>query len=238
MKSSGLPIAAIAWATALIPFITIHVSYLLAASQVHVEWCVPYWDSCTSISATGRLLPEKLWFKSLMIPAALTSILLWWSAAAWCRQVGRSPYPYPRTLRCMPMLGTLAAVFLILYTVALGESGDAYSNIRRIGVTLAFAFTYLAQLLFTHQLGDIGLQRQDLKLQRWYPRLLGLNIVLLVVGITTVILDALMPLLYDEYMEDAFEWWLALLLNLYFVFIALIWRGDSTRLGLFKSNAG
>ena len=237
MKSSGLPIAAIAWTTALLPFVTIHVSYLLAASQVHVAWCVPYWDSCTSISATGRLLPEKLWFKSLMIPAALFSVLLWWSAAAWCRQENRRPvYPYPRALRSMPILGTLAAVFLILYTVALGESGDAYSNIRRIGVTLAFAFTYLAQLLFTRHLGHIGLQRQDLRLQRWYPRLLGLNIVLLVVGVTTVILDALIPPIYDEYMEDAFEWWLALLLNLYFIFMALIWRGDTTRLGLIQDE--
>lgn len=234
MKSHGLSITAIAWAAALIPFVTTHISYLLAAGFVHVEWCMPYWDSCTSISATGRHLPEKIWFKALMIPAALTTALLWWCAAAWCRIEGS--HRYPRTLRCMPVLGTLAALFLILYTAALGESGDAYSTMRRIGVTLAFAFSYLSQLMLTRLLGDIGTQRQSQRLMRWYPRLLGLNMLLLAVGISTVILDALIPLLYDEHLEDALEWWMALLLNLYFAFIAIAWRGETARLGVIRPD--
>ena len=40
MQFPRLSLPALAWLAALLPFITIHVSYLLAASQGHVEWCV------------------------------------------------------------------------------------------------------------------------------------------------------------------------------------------------------
>ncbi len=45
------------WVCALLPFITTHASYLIAASHGHVEWCIPYWDASTSISATRRQMP-------------------------------------------------------------------------------------------------------------------------------------------------------------------------------------
>ena len=51
-------IAPLALITGLLPLVCVHTTYLIAASHGHVPWCVPYWDSCTSISATGRQLPE------------------------------------------------------------------------------------------------------------------------------------------------------------------------------------
>lgn len=214
----------LAWLAALaacLPFLTIHVSYLLAASQGHVPWCFPYLDSCTSISATGRQAPEKYWFKGMMIPAALLTAWFWWQLQRWLQT--RSGPVLASRLRAMWVLGLLAALFLILYTLALGEAGDSFRRMRRIGVTLSFAFTYLAQLLCTHALGVLARDSQDSRLHTWHRRLLALMLLLLGIGLFSVALDAWMGNGYDV-VEDAIEWILALLLNLYFAGLACLFR--------------
>tara|TARA_R100001143_G_C3357179_1_gene133188 strand:- start:509 stop:1261 length:753 start_codon:yes stop_codon:yes gene_type:complete len=229
MIPRGVPLYSIAWAAALLPFIASHVSYLLAASAGHVEWCMPYWDSCTSISATGRELPEKIWFKLVMIPGALLSMLFWYCIAAWRRQAADTRLP--KSLWSMPLLGTIAALSLIVYTIALGEEGDAYQNLRRTGVVLAFAFTYLAQLLLTRLIGELGRLKNDRHLLLWHSRLFALSSLLLAVGVFSLILDAMLGTDYDR-VEDAFEWILALLLNCYFAAVALCLRHDPAVLSL------
>lgn len=224
MFAQGISLSRLAWAAALIPLIATHISYVIAASAGHVEWCVPYWDSCTSISATGREMPEKLWFRSSMILAVLVTIMLWWCAALWRRRAG--PSRHSLALRCMPLLGTLAGVSLTIYILALGEQGEAYRFLRRLGVVLGFAFTYMSQLLLTRLLGELARQRNELHLLRWYHRLFLLNILLLGVGILSVILDAILGTDYDRF-EDAFEWIMALLLNLYFAGLAAYWGRES-----------
>jgi hypothetical protein len=219
----GLPLHYIALAAALLPFITIHVSYLVAASAGHVEWCVPYWDSCTSISATGRQLPEKIWFKSGMIPAALATMLLWWCAADWRKRA--APTHHSVALAAMPLLGLIAACSLILYTAALGEEGGAFRLIRRAGIVLSFAFTFISQTLLTRLIGELAHLRADAWLQRRYHQLLALLLLLLTVGIVSVILDGMLGADYDR-IEDAFEWVMALMLNLYFVMLAQVWRRE------------
>jgi len=202
---------------ALLPFLTIHVSYLIAASEGHVPWCMPYWDSCTSISATGRQSPEKWWFKGMMIPAALLTALLWWRLQHWFRLAGLADRK--RALHSMWIVGLLATLFLILYTVALGEQGDAFRTMRRAGVTLSFAFTFLAQLQCTQLLGILAQRRGSIRLQAWHQRLLALLVLLLTVGILSIVLDVLPGIDYDA-VEDAFEWIMALMLNLYFAGLA------------------
>ncbi|TNC90253.1 MAG: hypothetical protein CSH49_03460 [Alcanivorax sp.] len=212
---AGVPLAWLAWGAALLPFLTTHISFLLAAGFEQVPWCVPYWDSCTSISATGRGQPAKYVFKLGMIPAALLTGTLWWALQRWCRQLGVA------TGRAMPVVGGVAALSLVLYTLALGEVGDGFRLLRRIGVVLAFAFTFIAQVMFTRCVRELARRDGDARWHRfygWMMRLLGL---LLVVGVVSVVLDALLADGYDT-MEDAFEWWMALLLNAYFVLVALL----------------
>lgn len=226
MQPTGFALHRLAWVTALLPLLTTHLSYLLSAWYGHVDWCVPYWDSCTSISATGRELPAKLWFKVGMIPGALCGLALWILTMDWRRRAG--PTAHPRSLRATPLVGGVAAVFLILYTGALGEEGEAYRDIRRTGVILAFALTYLAQLLTTRLLGELAQARGDAFMLRWYRMLLGLMVVLLTVGVLSVILDAMLGLRYDE-IEDAFEWVMALLLNLWFAGLARVLMREDVR---------
>lgn len=45
-------------------------SYLLSAAYGHVDWCVPFWESCSSISKAGRKPPAFFVFKAFFLPVA------------------------------------------------------------------------------------------------------------------------------------------------------------------------
>lgn len=208
----------IALSTGLLPILAIHTVYLVAAMNEHVPWCIPYIDSCTSISATGRQSPEYFIFKATMIPAAMLMMLFWYLCYQWLLTTG-----YRRSFgaRSIPFIGTVAALFLILYTTMLGASGDLYQLERRIGVIIYFTFTYLAQLLFTYHIGKLNSQQQ-LFSHRIYLFLFGLNTTVLSIGLLSLILDLTMAD-YDS-IEAAFEWTLALLIHIYFFGIYAAWR--------------
>lgn len=211
--------APIALITGLLPLLCIHITYIVAASHGHVDWCNPYWDSCTSISATGRQLPEKLVFKFIMIPAGILAILFWWLVQQWLEQVQQ------RRSGAMQWLGSIAGLFLILYVVALGEGRD-YQSLRRIGIILFFSLTFLAQLLFLYQLSRVD--RRFTSIQRkvfvWQKAMAA---TLLGIGITTVILD----LIYSDYdsIEDAFEWVMMLFIVAQFCSHYWLWRESDVR---------
>ncbi len=198
--------------TALLPIIAIHSTYAIAATEGHVPWCVPYVDSCTSISATGRHGIAYLVFKGTMIPAALLLMLYWVLTRSWLRSLGERG----RTPDVVLALGVTGAVFLIVYTVALGAAGDAMQLQRRIGIVIYFAFTAFSQLLLVWRLGP------QYNSSTWYRVLLGLCGLMWLTGLGTVVLD----LSIDDYdaMEDAFEWVLALLMHLAILTSVTAWR--------------
>lgn len=116
----------------------------------------------------------------------------------------------------------VSCVALAAYTLALGHEGEGFNLIRRIGVVLYFSLTYIAQLLISSALKDHPSWHQGGK------RLLWLSAVTLAVGFLSVILSAAMPDLYSQ-IDDAFEWVLALLINLHALWVALLWRQSSFR---------
>ena len=184
------------------PLIAVHISYFLAASSGHVPWCNPYWDSCTSISAAGRLAPEFYWFKLTMIPAAILMMIYWQQVKVWQLSQGET--------RSWPgNLGTIGAIFLIVYVVALGVEGDLFRLQRRIGIILYFALTYLSQLLLV-----IWLLRK--KYRNLATRLMfTITCLLLVIGLSSIAID-LMTDWHDE-VEDAYEWVMALLIHIFYI---------------------
>lgn len=205
-------------AAALIPMMTIHLTFVVSVLEGYVSWCMPYWDSCTSISRTGRHGTAYFIFKGTMLPAALLGILFWWLNGLWLRQLGVQM----RWVAWVPWLGLIACVSLALYTLALGHAGDGFNLIRRIGVVLYFSLTYLCQLLISASL---------MGHPRWYTpglRLLRLCQLTLAVGILSVILTAVVPDWYSQ-KDDAFEWVLALLINLHALWLALLWRRSDFR---------
>ena len=210
------PLLALSLCAALVPFLTVHAAYLLAASDGQVPWCFPYWDSCTSISATGRQPPAAFLFRAGMLPSAAVIMGFWWLHAAWLRGLGAPQ----RRCKVMLQLGLLACLGLILYVTVLGVDGSVWRMQRRVGTILFFSFTFLAQLLLAAQLRAAApLSQRARELGR---QMLRICLLMLVIGVGSVIVQLVNDSWHDE-IEDAIEWQLALLLQLNFLLSARFW---------------
>lgn len=211
---SELSLALAAALLFVLPTLAININYLIAASEGYVPWCNPYWDSCTSISATGRQGTAFFFFKATMLPLALLYLYYWYYCS---RQLWH--YGYKRnTIR---NLGFFAVAALVLYTISLGALGDNFRLARRIGIIFYFTLTYLCQLLITYRLMVL---KQLEPSQHWQQ---GLSLLILSIGVLTLFLDALLPN-YDDY-EDAFEWSIALLMHINFLLAAWGWKNLNDR---------
>jgi len=209
----------LALANFLTPLATVHGCYLLAAINGHVPLCLPYLDSCSSISAAGRAMPEYLLFKLGMLSAAVTKIGFWRLSRTWLRYLGDGPSV---TGNILPRLGLVAAVSLMLYTLALGHQGDSYQLTRRTGVALYFGLTFIAQCLLTLRLRAVA-RSAPMAVQPQLLRVItGLLLIVLSVGIGMVLLD-IAPA-YKERLENAMEWQMALLMMLVYGLLCRAWR--------------
>lgn len=215
---TGIPLWWLAMAAALTPLITVHTTFMVSVLEGYVSWCIPYWDSCTSISRTGRNGTAYFIFKGAMLPAATLGILFWYLNSRWLYQLGSRS----RGRHWIPWLGLIACASLAAYTMALGHEGDGFNLTRRIGVVLYFSFTFIAQLLIS-----AALMRHPLW-QRNGGRLLRLCELTLAVGILSVILTALVPEIYGQ-VNHSFEWVLALLINLHAIWVAVLWKQSQFR---------
>lgn len=214
----SFPLWWLALAAGLIPLLTIHTTFLVSILEGHVSPCIPYWDSCTSISRTGRNGLSYFIFKGAMLPAAVVGILFWWLNGHWLRQLGI----YSTGVAWIPWLGLVAGLSLIAYTLALGHAGDGFNLVRRTGVVLYFSLTFIAELLVS------GALRNHPAWSGTGSRLLKLCQFTLAVGILSVILDGVVPEFHDQ-KDDAFEWVLALLINLHALWLAMLWRRSRFR---------
>ena len=88
---------------------------------------------------------------------------------------------------------------------------------RRAGVIGWFGLTYIAQL----QLG--ACLRKHPHWGNVGQRLVQLSLVTLLIGLISVVAGLLVPERHDE-LENAFEWTLALLLNVHGFIVAMLWR--------------
>lgn len=208
----------LAYAAGLLPLITIHLCYFLAASHGQVPWCIPYIDSCTSISATGRQPPAYFVFKGLMIPAALLLMAYWLFNPRWLRQLGCLHYSGQASLL---VLGVLASSGLIFYSVLLGAIGPEYRQLRHSGVVAFFGFSFFAQLLLSRMMQS--LTALTTKHSKLLSTLKALLLILLIAGSGHALLGYFAPPLYDA-SSNAVAWCFTLLLCLYVLINAELWR--------------
>lgn len=206
-------VSLVALLVGILPILAINTNYLIAASEGYVPWCVPYWDSCTSISATGREGFSFFFFKATMIPMAF---LYMWYWVLTKKNLIRFGYRGS----AIPSLGIVASLALLCYAVVLGMVGDGFQLTRRIGIIFFFGFTYLSQLLVLNRTTALKIPDPSRRWQLW------LCVVILFLGILTLFLDILLDN-YDDY-EDAFEWVLSLLLHCNFVISYWGWRALAT----------
>ncbi len=209
MPSTPVRLSPLAWVTALLPLVTMHVCYLLSASEQLVPWCLPWFEGCTSISRASRSGTAYFVFKAGMLPACVCMMLFWWANLHWLRHMQVEPTTWW-------WLGMLAALPLALYTVVLGHAGETPYMLRRIGVVGFFGLTFLAQLGLSASLRHSAMSAAG----RSLLRLCGFT---LLVGIVSLILGVIWPEHYDT-MDDGFEWALAVLINLHTLWVAWLWQ--------------
>jgi len=217
--------------TALLPAIGIHVSYLLAAQFGHVPWCFPYIDSCTSISAVGREGPERYIFRASIIPTAIFMMVYWRLSCEWLRTLGGHMTNWNRV---MLYLGLAASIGLILYATVLGSVGEEFRVQRRIGVTIFYICTFVAQFLMTGQLVALVKSQPSVIPVRISRLLAWICVMVALLGLTSLSLWAF----YDGHnrIDDAFEWLLTLLLQLHIFVTYFAWRDSGFRASFIVSG--
>ncbi len=210
--SQNLPhIWLLALACAVLPFLTVHCSFAMSVIEGYMQWCIPYWEACTSISRTGRHGTGYFIFKGGMIPTTVLLILFWGLNRIWLRSLGLSAGA------ALPWLGLVSSLSLLIYTLSLGHAGDTFHLLRRAGVLGWFGLTWIAQL----QLGA-GLRHHP----RWAvagQRLVNLSMFMLLLALSSLVVSLLWPERHDE-LENAWAWCLALLLNIHVFVTALLWK--------------
>lgn len=191
-------------ATAILPVFAANFCYWLSVSGEHIPRCIVYLQGCTSVSAAGRYGVSYWLFKLLMLPQAVLLVAFWHRAEQRLAPVDA------RMARRMRIAGWLAALFLVLYLVFLGSSGDLYRLMRRYGVFVFFLGTLFAQIMATRLLArDATPPMRVVTVQR---------ALLIIMGLLAL---AEMPLgtfgIANDRAENIIEWNFALLMQLWFL---------------------
>lgn len=126
------------------PVIAVHLAWWLNAAGAHLPDCNPYLSGCLSVSAAARSGPGLHLFRAMALPGAALLALSWWLLLPWARWVGQG---VDRGATVRSAVGTIGALFLILYAAWLGTEGDFYRWLRHQGVVFFFGLTALAQLM-------------------------------------------------------------------------------------------
>jgi hypothetical protein len=217
--------------SAMLPAIAVHLCYLLAAHFGHVPWCFPYIDSCASISAAGRENPENYIFRASIIPTAVLMMVYWKLSYEWFKTL-KSKMTICN--RAMLYCGVIACFGLILYTTTLGSIGEVYNVQRRIGVTLFYVLTFLAQLIMTSQIAFVVKAGRSVISRRIYQGLLAICLAILTLGIISILL----PVFYKDHqsVQDSFEWVLTLLILMHFFVTYFAWKDSGFKATFAVSN--
>jgi hypothetical protein len=137
MRTSFLLLAA-----GLLPLVAVTAAYSLAANRGLVPGCNPFFDGCTSISATGRHAPASYVFKPAHLVQAVLLAVLWLQCAAVLPAGAR-------TAVALRISGLVGAAALVVYTLTLGSQTPLYEFMRRFGIYFYFVGTLCAQVLAT-----------------------------------------------------------------------------------------
>lgn len=217
---SSLPLWPLPLLAAAMPLLAAHLAWWLSVQDGHIPACNPYLEGCTSISRAARHGLGNHLFRLAMLPCATLQALFWLAARHWLRREGADPGAR------LAWLGAVAAAFLAVYATFLGTEGEVYQVLRRYGVQMYFAGTFLALMLALRAMAH----RHREPLRRW---LVGVALAMLLLGLANVIVGATVadPGLKDR-LENILEWHLGLWLTAMFAVFARQWRREGLRVDL------
>lgn len=217
--SSQRVVVFVAIAAGVLPILGVNLAYWLAQTGGHVPSCFPYLEGCTSISATGRQVPEKLLFQATMFPAAALMAIYWYLVRQWLAVHG----DVTRSARGLAWMGLAAAVFLLGYTAILGYVGDWYDIPRRMAVVSYLAVSFMAQLIFYRRLEAL-LRGAVVQPPNWIVRAkLALLAGMLLAGLASV--PAWLLTENSKTVERILQWNFCLLLASFYPLTGWMWRG-------------
>jgi len=209
-----------------LPLLTIVISYFISVQAGLVPACIPFVEGCTSISRAARQGNAIFLFRPGMMITAVFLVWYWYLAQLWLFQLTQRRN---KTTRLMFWLGTLGALFLILYADFLGSEGDFYRLMRRYGITLFFACTLLAQFMQLRQ------QLLLVKSPQSFPLLKEIVtaqyvicLIILLIGLTSVILKMLQ--MNSDESENILEWNVTFFILLFFLGSYFAWKESQFQL--------
>ena len=181
----------------IIPFIAIHLSFILSVQNEYLSLCNPYIDGCYSISRVARQPSSIIIFKVLMLVSALSLFFLW-------------PRLFkPKHNIIIILIGRIGSLFLIAYIVALGEEGFLYELMRRFGVFIFYIFTLISQWVFTFN--------AEIRKRRFFIKNFLINIIVFLQFLAFLLAIPFFLFVKNYgYVENIIEWWITLLITLWF----------------------
>lgn len=203
------------------PLLAINAALLISILHETVPVCFPYWDGRISVSRAGRNPPASYLFKSVIVPCGVLGFFYWLAVARRMASLAGRATPTKRE-SVMAWLGAGGAALLIIYAFALGNPGDLYRFMRRVGVYAYFIGVTFAQILFVLNLRALNREKQ-LNIAAPIACLWACVAAMLALGILGL------PVLYwasgsKSVAERTVEWNYLIPMHLFFLGSFFIWR--------------
>lgn len=171
------------------------ITYLIAASNGHVPWCIPLIQNCTTITDTGIYPPGSYVFRFGAYPLITFMGFLFYFFKEWLEQVaGRKSLP----ARVCFYLAVLACLFMNAAIAVMDpENQHQWMRLHTVFAIFYFVLMLVAQSVYTWE--DFRLRRIESKTALGIR--VGTN--LLQFGFLT---SALLLPLFGHKPGDAYEW--------------------------------
>ncbi|HEV8647593.1 MAG TPA: hypothetical protein VGR01_18705 [Burkholderiales bacterium] len=195
-------------------------AWWISVAHDYIPYCNPFVDGCVSISRAARHGLGNHIFRALMLPSATIQGATWLLCAAWLARSGATG----RSLRWLPWLGIVAAIFLVVYGTFLGTEGGMYRWLRRYGTVVYFGFTYVCILIATGHIRRLVRTGALAVPARMDVMLMILAGVTMLVAIAHVFVAPMLEEQLKDRLENVVEWYIGLSFTLFFLALAWLWR--------------
>jgi len=195
-------------------------AWWISVAHEHIPYCIPLVDGCVSISRAARHGLGNHIFRALMLPSATIQGATWLLCAAWLARCGVTG----RSLRWLPWLGVVAAIFLVVYGTFLGAEGGMYRWLRRYGTIVYFGLTYVCVLIATGHVRRLVRSGALVVPARLDVMLMILAGLIMLVAIAHVFVAPFLEEPLQDRVGNVVEWSIGLSFTLFFLALAWLWR--------------
>ena len=216
----------------LISVLAVNLCYLVSAVTGQVDWCVPYVEGCVSISRAARQDLSIHLFRVAMMPVAIMMVAVWVLTGSWLRSIGDDARQIARMIAC---IGTIGALFLVIYATVLGTEGRSYELMRRYGVILFYSLTALDQMFLTSRLARLRRESRARIASGLERAMYGVCAVMLGQGFAHL---AASHYLDGDAVENSIEWLFTVLLSGFFGLMAIAWHQTGFRFRMVAHRGG